>query len=75
MGTNFDRSNATGERGASSISSPEAGRGEAIPDFRGLLRRAANDLRGEARGKVRPDQRERLLKLAALLDGYADESP
>lgn len=75
MGTNVDRSNATGERGVSPKDSSVAGREEAIPNFRGLLRRAANDLRSEADGKVRPDQRERLLKLAALLDGYADESP
>jgi hypothetical protein len=74
MGANFDRSNCTGERGASPLGSPASPREEPVPDFRGLLRRAATDLRSEATGKVRPDQRERLLKLAALLEGYAEES-
>jgi len=74
MGANFDRSNATGERGTSPASSPVRRRDDTVPDFRSLLRRAATDLRAEATGKVRAEQRERLLKLAALLDGYAEEA-
>ncbi|MBM3549024.1 MAG: hypothetical protein FJX54_18945 [Alphaproteobacteria bacterium] len=74
MGANLDRSSGTGERRASPGASPAAVREEPVPDFRGLLRRAASDLRNEANGRVKADQRERLLKLAALLDGYAEEA-
>jgi hypothetical protein len=45
-----------------------------VPDFRALLRRAAADLRGEAASAARAEHRERLLKLADMLDRYADES-
>ncbi len=75
MGSNFDRSNGAGERGATTLSpSPATFGEEPVPDFRGLLRRAANDLRSEAQGKARPDQRDRLLRLAAMLDRYAEET-
>ena len=73
MGSNFDRSNDAGGRGASP-SSPAYFADEAVPDFRGLLRRAADDLRSEASGKAPSDQRDRLLRLAAMLEKYAEES-
>jgi hypothetical protein len=74
MGSNLDRSNGTGERGASPSASPASSHEEPAPDFRALLRRAATDLRAEATGKIRPDKRDRLLRLAATLDRYAEES-
>lgn len=74
MGSNFDRPNGAGERGAHLSPSPASFGDEPVPDFRGLLRRAANDLRTEAQVKARPEQRDRLLRLAAMLDRYAEET-
>lgn len=74
MGSNFDRSNGAGERGVSLSSSPAPFPDETVPDFRGLLRRAANDLRTEASAKGRSEQRDRLLRLAAMLDRYAEDT-
>jgi hypothetical protein len=75
MGANFDRSNGTGERGTNPAPSPASAHpAESVPDFRGLLRRAAMDLRSEAAGKAKADQRERLLRLAAMLDQYAEDA-
>lgn len=74
MGSNFDRSNCAGEREAALAPSPASFGDAPVPDFRGLLRRAANDLRTEAVGKARPEQRDRLLRLAAMLDRYAEDT-
>ncbi len=74
MGSHSDRANGTGERGVALSSSPPAVRDDAAPDFQGLLRRAAADLRAEASGKTHSDQKDRLLRLAAMLDRYAEES-
>ena len=45
-----------------------------MADFRGLLHRAATDLRAEALSKTDSDQRERLLKMADVLDRYAEDA-
>lgn len=74
MGSNFDRSNGAGEREATLAPSPASFGDEPVPDFRGLLRRAANDLRTEAVRKARSEQRDRLLRLAAMLDRYAEDT-
>lgn len=74
MGSHSDRSNGTGEHGMTSSSSPASFRDETVPDFRGLLRRAAGDLRAEASAKSHSEQKDRLLRLAAMLDRYAEDS-
>ncbi len=71
MGSHSDRANGTGDiGGASSLSTF---RDDAAPDFRGLLRRAAGDLRAEASDKAQSEQKDRLLRLAAMLDRYAED--
>ena len=73
MGAAYERHGSrVGEGGGSASSSPSPE--DSVPDFRALLRRAAADLRAEAVTAVRVDHRERLLKLAAMLDRYADEA-
>jgi hypothetical protein len=72
MGAPYERHGNFGEGGATSSSSPSSE--DSVPDFRALLRRAAADLRAEAGTAARADHRERLLKLAEMLDRYADES-
>lgn len=74
MGSPSERANGTGERGVSSPASPATFRDDAAPDFHGLLRRAAADLRAEASGKAHSEQKDRLLRLAAMLDRYAEDS-
>ena len=74
MGSHSDRFNGTGEHEASSSSSPASFRDEMVPAFRGLLRRAAGDLRAEASAKSHSEQKDRLLRLAAMLDRYAEDS-
>jgi hypothetical protein len=70
MGTTYDRSG-----GSIDDEQRHAAENEAVPDFRALLRRAANDLREEAATVAAPgEQRERLMSLAAMLDRYADDS-
>jgi hypothetical protein len=72
MGAPYERQGGVGEGGGGS--SPSSSLDDSVPDFRALLRRAATDLRGEAASATRPEHRERLLKLAEMLDRYADES-
>ena len=72
MGAPYERPGRVGEGGGGS--SPSSPLEDTVPDFRALLRRAAADLRGEAGSAARPEHRERLLKLAEMLDRYADES-
>jgi hypothetical protein len=70
MGSNFDRSNGSG---ACASSAAPAKRDQQVPDFRGLLRKAAADLRAEAAGRARAEDRERLTRLATILEGYAED--
>lgn len=73
MGATYERHGTSiGEGGAAASSSPSPE--DSVPDFRALLRRAAADLREEAATATRADHRERLLKLAVMLDRYADET-
>ena len=76
MGSTYDRQTGVGRGGGATASpAPHPSSEESVPDFRALLRRAATDLRGEAAGRDRADQKDRLLKLAEILDSYANESP
>lgn len=74
MGSIYDRQIGIGGGVAAASSSPTFSPEAPVPDFRALLRRAAADLRGEAAGRDHGDQKDRLLKLATILDNYADES-